>query len=71
MLEIFCEAQSKNIPINGPMLLAEANEIALKYNYDKFTVSNGWLQRFSNCHQTKFANFHGESAEVSDEAVEQ
>ena len=43
----FCEARSKNIPVNGPMLLAEANKIALKYNYDKFTASNRWLQRFS------------------------
>ena len=53
------------------MLLSEANEIALKYNYDKFTASNGWLQRFSNWHQIKFANLHGESAEVSIEAVQQ
>ena len=37
----FCEARSKNIPVNGSMLLAEANEIAIKYNYDKFSASNG------------------------------
>ena len=68
--KFFCEAQSKNIPISGPMLLAEANEIAFKDN-DKFSASNGWLQRFSARHQIKFANLHGESAEVSDEAVDQ
>ena len=53
------------------MLLAEANEIAIKYNYDKFIASNGLLQRFSAHHQIKFANPHRQSAEVSSEAVDQ
>ena len=53
------------------MLLAEANEITVKHNYDWFTASNGWLQCFSTHHQIKFANLHGESAHVSDEAVQQ
>ena len=52
------------------MLLAEANEIALKYNYNKFSASNGWLQHFSTHHQIIFANLHGESAEVSNDAVQ-
>ena len=69
--KFFCKARSKNIPLNGPMFLAEANEIALKHNYNKFSASNGWLQRFSIRHQIKFANLHGKSAEVSDEAVDQ
>ena len=51
MWNFFGEAHSKNIPVNGPMLLAEANEIAIKHNYDKFCASNGWLQRFSTHHQ--------------------
>ena len=53
------------------MLLAEANEIAIKHNYDKFTAFNGWLQRFMTRHQIKFSNLHGESVEVCPEAVEQ
>ena len=53
------------------MLLAEANEISIKHNYDKLSASNGWLQKFSARHQIKFANLHGESAEVSEDAVQQ
>ena len=69
--KFFCKVHSKNIPVNGPMLLAEANEIALKHNYDKFTASNGWLQHFSTHHLIKFANLHDEFTDVSDEAVQQ
>ena len=69
--KFFCEAHSKNIPVNGAMLLAEANEIALKQNYDKFSASNGWLQKFSTHHQIKFANLHEESTKVSTRAVDQ
>ena len=69
--KFFCEAHSKKMPVNGPMLLAEANEITIKHNYDKFIASNGWLQCFSTCHQIKFANLHGESTDVSEEAIQQ
>lgn len=65
----FCEACDKNIPVNGPLLQSQASDIAMKYNYDKFSASNGWLESFCDRHQIKMANLHGESAEVSDEAV--
>ena len=29
----FCQSRAKCIPISGPMLQSEANEIAMKYNY--------------------------------------
>ena len=53
------------------MLLAEANEIALRHNYNNFSASNGWLARFSTRHQIKFTDLCGKSAEVSQDAVEQ
>ena len=52
----FCIARSKNIPINGPMLQSEANESALKHNYNNFTASSGWLDSFCKRHQIKFAS---------------
>ena len=67
----FCEARSKCIPINGPMLQSEANESALHHNYNNFTASNGWLKSFCNRHQIMFAILHDESAEVCENAVEQ
>ena len=36
----FCEARSKCIPINGPMLQSKAHESALHHNYN-FIASNG------------------------------
>ena len=69
--EFFCQSRAKCIPINGPMLQSEANEIAMKHNYNNFTASNGWLKSFSSCHQIKFSSLHGESADVSQDAVNQ
>ena len=36
--DFFCVARSKNIPVNGPMLQSEANESAMKHNYNTFTA---------------------------------
>ena len=69
--QFFCNARSKNIPINGPMLQSEANESALRHNYNNFTSSNGWLKSFCDRHQIHFASLHGESAEVSNDVVNQ
>ena len=67
----FCLSRSKCIPINGPMLQSEANECAIKLNYNNFSVSNGWLKSFCACHQIKFSSLRGESTEVSQDAVQQ
>ena len=67
----FCIADSKNIPINGPMLQSEANKSALKHNYNNFTASSGWLCSFCKRHQIKFSTLHGDGAQVSEETVEQ
>ena len=69
--QFFCLARSKLIPINGPLLQSEANESTLRHNYDKFTVSNGWLKSFCMRHRIKFSTLHGEGAQVSQEAVDQ
>ena len=42
--DIFCKLGAKCIPINGPVLRSEANEITMKYNFNNFTASNGWLK---------------------------
>ena len=44
--DFFCLAHPKNVPISGPMLKQEANEIALRLHHDTFTASNGWLGVF-------------------------
>ena len=67
----FCLGQSKCIPINGPMLQSEMNKCAMKLNYNNFTASNGWLKSFCARHRIKFSSLHGESAEVSQDAIHQ
>ena len=53
------------------MIQSEVNESAMKHNFNNFTASNRWLRSFCERHQIKFANLHGESAEVCAEAVDQ
>ena len=53
------------------MLQSEANECAMKLNKNNFTASNGWLKSFCDRHQIKSSSLHGESADVSVDAVQQ
>ena len=57
--------------MNGPLLQSEAQESSIRNNYPGFTASNRWLQSFCTRHQIKMANLHGESAEVSQQVVQQ
>ena len=36
MWDFFCLSRAKCIPINGPMLQSEENDISLKHNYNNF-----------------------------------
>lgn len=67
----FIECRSKNIPVTGAALQRHAHIVALRLDHDDFTASNGWLDSFTNRHQLKLANLHGEGAEVSEEACKQ
>ena len=68
--QFFLEARSKNIPVSGHNLLSTAEESAMKHNYTSFNASNGWLQRFITRHNIRMSSLHGESAEVSQEVVD-
>ena len=67
----FCEARGKNIPVNGRMLQDQADEIASNLGLTSFQASNGWLQKFTARHSIKMAVLHGESADVSQQTVDQ
>ena len=64
-------SRAKCIPINGPMLQSEANEIPMKCNFNNFTVSNVWLKSFCARYQTKFSSLHGKPANVLQDAMNQ
>ena len=48
--EFYCEARSKNMPVNGSLWKAEALSITKSLNTTDFTASNGWLNKFSTKH---------------------
>lgn len=55
--------------ISGPILQAKAHSIA-EVMYHKFAASNGWLEYFCKRHNIMFKSVSSESAEVSEETVE-
>ena len=62
--EFYCEARSKNMPVNGGLWKAEALAITKDFNYKDFSASNGWLDSFSTRHQLRYGTLHGESTGV-------
>ncbi len=45
-LKFFKECRARKLPINGPLIQEYALEIAQKHNIDKFTASDGWLDKW-------------------------
>ena len=70
VMEFFYEARAKHMPIEGKHLKREGQKIAMKLGYDNFCASNGWLRSLCSRHQLKYANLHGESADVDHEACD-
>ncbi|KAH6948096.1 hypothetical protein HPB50_022821 [Hyalomma asiaticum] len=46
----FVDARARNVPLNGPILLAQAKRLGFALGHEKFNQGNGWLQRFKDCH---------------------
>nr|XP_037285031.1 tigger transposable element-derived protein 4-like [Rhipicephalus microplus] len=58
-------ARSVNLPVNGVVLKAKAEEIALRMNIE-FACSDGWLDRFRKRHGLVFRSIAGEAAAVDE-----
>ena len=69
--EFYCEARSKNMPVNGGLLKAKALAIAKDLNYKSFSASNGWPDSFSTRDQLRYGALHGESAGVDSKVCDQ
>ena len=48
--DFYCDARSKNMPINSGLLKAEALAIAQTLNLKYFSALNGWLDSSSSRH---------------------
>ncbi|XP_037508922.1 tigger transposable element-derived protein 4-like [Rhipicephalus sanguineus] len=58
-------ARSANLPVNGIVLKAKVEEIALKMDIE-FACSDGWLDRFRKRHELVFRSVAGEAAAVDE-----
>ena len=70
VLKWYTLARQRNVPISGPMLQDEAQQIAAKLGCSEFKASNGWLESFKCLHNLKTLTISGEADAVSDETVE-
>jgi hypothetical protein len=70
VFEWFGISRGKNISITGKMIQEKAILLSVELNYEDFTASNGWLNRFQVRHNIKCSVLSGESAEVSRDVVE-
>lgn len=69
--EWFARARSQNIPISGPLIKAKAKEVANDLEYQNFSASDGWLNKWRRRHNISFKCISGESADVIQEDVDQ
>ncbi|XP_065289801.1 tigger transposable element-derived protein 4-like [Dermacentor albipictus] len=61
------QARGANLPVNGVVLKAKSEEIALRLNVE-FACSDGWLDRFRERHGLAFCCIVGEAAAVDETA---
>ena len=58
-------ACSKNIYPSGPQLSEKAREIAQRLHVERFSASNGWLDKWKRHYNVRYVKICGESADVS------
>ncbi|XP_025197514.1 tigger transposable element-derived protein 6-like [Melanaphis sacchari] len=66
LLEWFNQTRSFNLPTNGNIIIKKAHKIAKRLNIDKFTGSNGWVDRFKKRHGIVYRQFYGVADSVND-----
>ena len=70
LLEWFQNLRGNKIKINGPIMMAKADEFAAYFNIN-FKCNPGWLQRFKNRHNISWqGKEHGEAASVDKKIVQ-
>jgi hypothetical protein len=61
----FISARSKNLPVSGLILQAEATKLAGKLGTSDFKASNGWLDRFKRRHNIVYKQINGRKSRHS------
>jgi hypothetical protein len=63
-------SNSNKVPIDGVIIKTFASDVALRLGLNDFKASNGWLQKLVKRHDIKYRTYRGESADVSDDCVD-
>lgn len=67
----FCNARSRNIPVNGSIIQEKAIQIARSFDpQTNFKASNGWLDKFIKRNDMVFRVLSGEGASIDSEVVD-
>ena len=66
----FTQARSRQLPMNGPLLKAKANQLAKEIGLTEFNAPNGWLERWKERHNITFKRQHGEKQDANDFGAE-
>lgn len=69
VLQFFKNTRAAKIPVSGIMLKEKAKLYAEKMSISNFAASDGWLSKFKKRHNISFKKICGESADVSQECV--
>ncbi|KAL3859266.1 hypothetical protein ACJMK2_009493 [Sinanodonta woodiana] len=70
LLQWFAQARSRPIPINGPLLLEKANQLANDSGLHDFKATSGWLERWKLRNGIQFKRQHGEKPDAVDFGAE-
>lgn len=65
----FCQLRAKNMPVSGPLIQEKALQVAKIENFENFSASNGWLEKFRIRHGITFKSICGESKSVDTSVV--
>lgn len=67
--EWFVAARAKNVPISGPILQAQALEVAKSLDITTFKASSGWLESFKSRHAIVWNQVCGEAKDTDQTVV--
>ncbi|KAL3842406.1 hypothetical protein ACJMK2_020441 [Sinanodonta woodiana] len=70
LLQWFAQARSRHIPINGPLLLEKADQLANGSGLHDFKATKGWLERWKMRNGIQFKRQHGEKQDGIDFGAE-
>lgn len=71
LITFLSQCRASNIPLNGPLLMEKAQEIAVKLNVKGACFSAGWLHKFKMRHGISSHVISGESKDAPAETVDE